>query len=113
MSDPVSKTPRRIEVEMQLAALTRIANEFRERYEPADGMPPEIAALLEQLYQNQISPTPTICIPSMNGFALMSACPKCSSSMELKLSTPIGNGREERHFRCLQCEHSQIYLVEL
>jgi hypothetical protein len=112
MSGPESKARKRLDAEMQRAMLTKVANEFRARYEPADGMPPEIVALLKELDQSQMSAAPPIRVPSMSGFALMPACPKCSSSMELKLSMPGGNGGEERHFLCLQCEHSQIYIVE-
>jgi hypothetical protein len=53
MSGPESKAPERLDVEMQLAMLTKVANELRARYEPAEGMPSEIAALLEQLDQIQ------------------------------------------------------------
>ena len=112
MSGPESKAPERLDVEMQRAMLTKVANELRARYEPAERIPPEIIALLKRLDESQISAAPPISIPSMSGFALMPACPKCSSSMDLRLSTSIGNGREERHFLCLQCEHSQIHIVE-
>jgi hypothetical protein len=35
--------------------LTTVALEFRARYEPAEGLPPEIIALLKQLDQSQDS----------------------------------------------------------
>ncbi len=110
MSGPESKVPERLDVAMQRAMLTKVANEIRDLYEPAEGMPSEIAALLKQLDDGQTSAAPRD--PSLSGFALMPVCPKCLSSMELKLLTPIGNGREEQHFLCVRCEHSQINIVK-
>jgi hypothetical protein len=109
MSGPESKVPQRLDVAMQQAMLTKVANELRDRYEPAEGMPSEIVALLKQLDDRQMSAAPRV--PSVSGFALMPPCPKCLSSMELKLSMPLANGREEQHFLCVDCEHSQINIV--
>jgi hypothetical protein len=55
MSGPESKALKRLAVKMQEAMLTTVALEFRARYEPAEGMPPEITALLKQLDQTQDS----------------------------------------------------------
>jgi hypothetical protein len=53
MSRPESKVLERLAVKMRQAVLTTVANEFRGRYEPAEAMPPEITALLEQLDQSE------------------------------------------------------------
>ena len=53
MSGHEAEALRRFAVRMQRAMLTTIANEFRARYEPAEGMPPAIAALLEQLEERK------------------------------------------------------------
>lgn len=42
MSGPESKVPERLDVTMQRAMLTKVANEIRDRYEPAEGLPSEI-----------------------------------------------------------------------
>ena len=55
MSGPESKALKRLAVKMQEAMLTTVALEFRARYEPAEGMPPEITALLKRLNQSQDS----------------------------------------------------------
>jgi hypothetical protein len=51
MSDPESKVLKRLALKMQKAMLTTVANEFRARYEPSEGMPPAITALLKRLDQ--------------------------------------------------------------
>ena len=52
MSVPESEAlKRKLDILMQRAMLTTVANEFRARYEPAEGMPAEITALLKRLDQ--------------------------------------------------------------
>jgi hypothetical protein len=50
-SDEVLKSV--VGVKLREAMLTTVANEIRARYEPAEGMPPEITALLKRLDQRQ------------------------------------------------------------
>jgi hypothetical protein len=52
-SDPeLEEVPKSVAVKLQEAMLTTLANELRARYEPAEGMPPEITALLKKLDQS-------------------------------------------------------------
>jgi hypothetical protein len=53
MSGESEEVPKKASVVIREAMLTTVANELRARYEPAEGMPPEITAILKQLDRSE------------------------------------------------------------